>query len=114
MYLKDAWELLKNMEKEGLEPNIHILNSMVYLYANAYRTEELEAKVLPLYDKYRINHDIYTYQHLSKLYLHTRELDTLMKLYDRITEKESFKPNKMMLDTFFEGALRLKNSDRIA
>ena len=93
MYLKDSWELVKNMEKEGLEPNIHILNSMLFLYCNAIRVEEMEAKILPLYEKYKITHDVYTYQNLAKLYLDVRDLDTVMKLYDRIKEKESFQPN---------------------
>ncbi len=62
MYINDAWSLLKNMmEVEGLEPNIHILNAMTFLYSRAVRAEELEARVLPMYDKYRIKHDVYTY-----------------------------------------------------
>jgi hypothetical protein len=32
------------------EPNINILNSLVLLFSNALSVEELERKVLPLYD----------------------------------------------------------------
>jgi hypothetical protein len=50
-YIKDSWELIENMEKkEGLAVNIHILNSMVLLYANAIRSDELEAIVLPKFE----------------------------------------------------------------
>jgi hypothetical protein len=49
MYINDAWSLLETMQKDGLDLNINILNSMTYLYSNALRSEELEAKVLPLY-----------------------------------------------------------------
>lgn len=49
------------MEDDNVEPNINILNSMTYLYANALRPEELEADILPLYKKNKINHDVYTY-----------------------------------------------------
>jgi len=87
MYIKDAWELVKSMEKYGLEPNIHILNSLLFLYCNAVRAEEMEAKVLPLYDKYRIPHDIYTFQNLAQLYLNIRDLNTVIKLYDKIKEE---------------------------
>jgi len=62
LYINDAWNLMDIIEKNhNLEMNIHILNSMVLLYANALRVEELEAKVLPLFDKYRIPHDIFTF-----------------------------------------------------
>ena len=43
MYIKDSWDLLDQMNKEGVEININILNSMVYLYACALRPEDLEA-----------------------------------------------------------------------
>lgn len=102
------------MERDGLDVNINVLNSMTLLYANALRAEQLEAEVLPLYDKYKIKHDVYTYQNLSRLYLDLRELDTVMKLYDRLREKETFKPNQFLLNTLFETSLRLKDSDRIA
>ena len=62
LFINDAWNLMDIIEKNhNLEMNIHILNSMVLLYANALRVEELEAKVLPLFDKYRIPHDIFTF-----------------------------------------------------
>ena len=49
MYINDAWDLLKTMEKENLDINVNILNSFVYLYCQALRPEELEAEVLPLF-----------------------------------------------------------------
>jgi hypothetical protein len=36
-----------------------------------------------------------------------------MELYDRLKKTESFSPNSYLLNTTFEAALRLKNSDRI-
>jgi hypothetical protein len=42
MYIKDACELFKQIEKgqeEGVEVNIHILNSLTYLFTNALRPE---------------------------------------------------------------------------
>ena len=61
MYVKDAFDLFHNLLKDSLEPNIHILNSLVYLHACALRPEQLEAEVLPLFEKYRTKHDVYTY-----------------------------------------------------
>jgi len=42
MYVKDAFELFKSIEKgqeEGVEVNIHILNSLTYLFSQALRPE---------------------------------------------------------------------------
>jgi hypothetical protein len=64
------------------EPNIQILNSLVLLFSNALNVEELERKVLPLYVQNNIKHDVYTFQHLSKMYLNMRELDQVVKLYN--------------------------------
>jgi len=69
---------------------------------------------LPLYEKYKIKHDVYTYQHLVKMYLNIRDTDTLMSLWDRLRTKEKFKPNERILDIVLEGAIRLKSSDKIA
>lgn len=62
MYLTDGWELYEQMVKEtDYEPNIHILNSLVLLFSNALNVEELERKVLPLYNQHAIKYDVYTF-----------------------------------------------------
>lgn len=94
MYIKDAMELFKTMVNEGqVDVNIHILNSLTLLYCNSLRAEQLEAEILPLYEKYRIKHDIYTYQNLSRLFVNLRELDTAMSLYQKMKNKDGLKPN---------------------
>ncbi len=119
MYIKDAFELFRTLEKEALkgdkdvEVNIQILNSLVLLHCNALRPEDLEADVLPLFDKHRIKHDVYTYQNLSKMYLTLRDLDTVMSLWDKLRKNESFKPNQMLMQIVLEAAVRQKSSDRM-
>lgn len=115
MYLKDSMELFKTLEKgeNDAEVNIQVLNSMLLLFSNALRPEQLEAEVLPLYEKFKIKHDVYTYQNLTRMYLKLRDFDTIMVLWDKLRTKETFKPNQMMLNTVFEAAIRIKNSDRM-
>jgi hypothetical protein len=86
---------------------------MVLLYSSALRPEQLEAEVLPLYEKHHIKHDVYTYQNLSRMYLALRDMDTVMSMWDRIRDKDKIKPNQMLLNTVFEAAIRLKDSDRM-
>lgn len=93
MYLKDSWELIDNMLKEGIDPNINVLNSLVLLHAQAIRPAELEGMVLPMYEKYKVKHDLYTYQNLMRAYLNTRDNETILKLYDRMIYKDKIKPN---------------------
>lgn len=47
------------------------------------------------------------------MYLKLRDFDTIMVLWDKLRTKEAFKPNQMMLNTVFEAAIRIKNSDRM-
>ena len=56
------------------------------LYTSALRMDELDAKLLPLYEKYNIKHDIYTYQYLSKMYLNLREFNLIKSLYMKIKQ----------------------------
>lgn len=93
-----------------------MLNSLVYLYASALRPEQLEAEVLPLFEKHRIKHDVYTFQHLSRMFLNLRDMETVMNLWDRLRsgKEGTLKANQMLLQIVLEAALRLKNSDRIA
>jgi hypothetical protein len=64
-----------------LEVNNNLLNSLVLLHANALRVEDLDAYVLPLFDKFKVKYDVFTFQHLSKLYLNLRDFDMVKKLY---------------------------------
>jgi pentatricopeptide repeat protein len=66
----------------------------------------LEAEVLPLYEKYKIKHDVYTYQHLIKMYLNLRDMDTLMALWDRMRKQEQFSPNDKILQNVLEAGIR--------
>ncbi len=88
-------ELFKTLEKgeNDTEVNIQVLNSLLLLYSNALRPEQLEAEVLPLYEKFKIKHDVYTYQNLTRMYLKLRDFDTIMLLWDKLRTKESFKAN---------------------
>ena len=87
MYVNDAWLLYEQLEQnKNCEVNIYILNSLVYLFSCAIKTHELEAKVLPQFERHRIAHDVNTYQHLTKLYLNLNELDKVVELYYKSIE----------------------------
>ena len=85
---------------------------MVQLHANALRPDELDSSVLPLYEKYNIKHDVYTYQNLSKMFLNLQEFDIVKNLYKALKE-DGIQPNKMICNTVLETALRTDDSDLV-
>ena len=87
MYIKDAWAIFELVEKNPkIAMNANILNQMVTLYAGALKPEELEAKVLPLFDKFSVPFNVYTFQELIKLFYNTRDLDRVYDLYNKLQE----------------------------
>ena len=97
MYIKDAMELYEQMQKEGCEVNSHILNGLLELHANAYRVDELDAKILPLFEKHNIKPCIYTYQRLARLYFHLSEHEMVKSIYKDM-KSQGIKANKTFLN----------------
>ena len=113
IYMEDAWSLFNQVqESENLEVNIYILNSLLLLHANAFRVDDLDSKVLPLYEKFRIKPDVFTYQHLTKLYLNLRDLDMVKSLYRKM-KKQGLTPNQMLLNNALEAGMRSDDADII-
>ena len=113
LYIKDSWALFDQLRQNpDAEVNIQILNSLLYLHTNALRPEELDANVLPLYEKYKIPHDIYTFQHLSKMYLTMADYERVKTLYKNL-KLAGVKPNQLYLDSVLEASLRTDNADII-
>ena len=95
------------IEPQGLV-NINILNSLVLMFSNTLRLEELEHKILPLYSKHRINHDMYTFQHLCKLHLNLRETGKVVELFKK-SEADGLGYNKFMLNSYIEAGMRMED-----
>ena len=94
------------------EPNARILNSLLLLYCNALLPVQVETDVLPLYDRYRIKHDVYTYQNLAKLYSSMREFSKVFDLYNKCKEEQII-VNKMLLVTTLDAAMREEQTNLI-
>lgn len=94
------------------EPNERILNSLTLLYCNALEPIRLEAEILPFYERFHIKHDVYTYQHICKMYLNLLEIDKVLELYKQALAS-GIRPNKMLLITTLDAAMRKEDSDCI-
>ena len=112
MYIRDAWGLLEQMKEQGIDLNIYVLNSMLLLHSNAFYTQELHEQVLPLYERYKILPDVYTYQHLMEHYSNIDEIGPALETYDRM-QKQNITPNNMILAIYMSVSFRSNNNDRI-
>ena len=113
LYIKDAWELFEQIKgNPKVSVNIHILNSILLIHTNALRVEDLDSTVLPIYAKFKIKHDVYTYQHLSKMYLNLTEYQMVKNMYKKL-KSEKLTPNQMYLNSVLEAGMRTDDADTI-
>lgn len=64
-YIEDAWNIFRQLQTvDNLQVNVNILNSLLLVHTKAIEAEKVEGLVLPLYEKYGITKDVFTYQHL--------------------------------------------------
>lgn len=69
-YINDAWMLLAQLEEKNMKVNINILNGLILLHGNALREADVEGKVLPLFEKYKIAYDTATYTNLMRIFVY--------------------------------------------
>ena len=53
------------------------------MHCNALKPLEIEHDVLPLYEKYRVPFDVFTFQNLSKMYLNMMEVDKVIEMWQK-------------------------------
>jgi hypothetical protein len=68
--------------------------------------------VLPLYAKNRIPFDVYTYANIVKMQVTMRNLPEALKLY-RKCKSQGITPNKALMTSSLEAALRLHDTDAV-
>lgn len=65
LFIADSWRLLDEISKRKLV-NVNILNSFMLIFMQAVRTEQIDGLVLPLYKKYGVEMNEFTYEQLMK------------------------------------------------
>ena len=99
-------------QTEAGQVNVQILNSLLYLYAEALKPHEIEAKVLAEFEKHQIKYDQNTYAHLAKLYLNTRDLDQVIKLFQK-SQEVGLKPVAKLAHCYLEAGIRKEDTELI-
>jgi len=92
--------------------NVNLLNSLLFVHTKANMKEKIEGLVLPLYEKYAIKRDTFTYQHLMEMYLAQRDMDTIDRLYG-VMKSEGVEPSFYCMNYYLEMAMRLQDTNKI-
>ena len=112
LFVQDAWNLIEQMKEKDIPINVFILNNMLLLHKNALFTQEVHEKVLPLYEKYRIDPNLYTYQNLIQLYEDMGENGLVIETYERMIQL-GIEPNHLIMRNYLLASIKVKHMDRI-
>lgn len=69
----------------GVDTNV--LNNMLSIYANSINTEEVDGLILPLYDKFKQEYNMYTFEILMEMYYKTKDFNTAMRVWNQMKHK---------------------------
>ena len=85
----------------------------MYVYVKARRKEELEGLVLPLYEKFNIKMNEYTYEYLLQLYYEYKEMQTVYRIYGMIKADKSIDITYNGLNIMLETSIKVEDVDMI-
>ena len=75
LYVKDAWELFKNISMHSPEMiSSNLLDSLLLVHTNGHHIDKAEGLVLPLYETYKLPMTPWTFEFIVKLYSDTNQL----------------------------------------
>jgi pentatricopeptide repeat protein len=109
-YIKDSWDIIKYMEQEKINIDLYTLNSLLLVHCSAHKLELVEGLVVPLYEKYNIPMDNYTYEHIIRMLLDLREYLAVFNLYDKLKAKNLI-PTNYILNSIVEAGIRADKVD---
>lgn len=69
----------------GVDTNV--LNNMLSIYANSINAEEVDGLILPLYDKFKQEYNMYTFEILMEMYYKTKDFNTAMRVWNQMKHK---------------------------
>lgn len=67
--------------------NSYILNNVMLVYANSLMEDEIEGLVLPLFDKFNIEMDPYSYEILVELSYRKKDFNKALRIWDKMKTK---------------------------
>lgn len=110
VFIRESWELFRQCEEKGLVNN-NIVNNLLLVHTKAYRENEAEGLVLPVYQEYGLKKDKFTYRALTEMYTKLNESRIVFRLWDTMLQ-EHIKPDMYILNNYLTSALRAKDTDR--
>lgn len=94
--LTDTWKLLQEVISKNML-DTPILNNVMLVYANALEESKIEGLILPLFDKFNLQMDTYSYEILMDLHYKKKDFATAVKVWEQLKLKlEERKSNSIV------------------
>ena len=111
VFIKESWELFKQCEAQNCVDTL-VVNSLLSVHTKAYREDQVEGLVLPLYEQYNLKKDKHTYRHLMTMYTQLNDPEAVNNLWKSLNE-EKVKPDMFILNSYLTTSLKVSDTDRV-
>ena len=90
VYLKDSWELFKQISVNSPDMvNVQMIDAQLLVQANALRIDQVEGLVIPLYETYGFEMTPKTYELQIRLYQDTQLRYNITRMHEKMIEKQA-------------------------
>jgi pentatricopeptide repeat protein len=81
--LADTWKLLEEIISKNML-DTQILNNVMHVYANALQEDKIDGLILPLFDKFNLQMDSYSYEVLMDLHYKKKDFNTAIRVWQQM------------------------------
>ncbi len=78
--LVDTFKLLEEIQKKNMVDTT-ILNNVLYVYAMSDQADKIDGLILPMYDKFGLEQNPYTFEILMDMYFKKNDFNTAMRIW---------------------------------
>lgn len=86
MMLTDTWKILEEVINKNMLDTM-IVNNVMLVYANALQEDKIEGLILPLYEKFNLQMDPYSYEILVDLNYKKKDFNTAIRVWEQMKAK---------------------------
>jgi len=81
--LTDTWKILEEVISKNMVDTV-IINNVMLVYANSLQEDKIQGLILPLYQKFNLQMDSYSYEILVNLSYQKKDFNTAIRLWQQM------------------------------
>ena len=81
--LSDTWKILEEVISKNMVDTV-IINNVMLVYANSLQEDKIQGLILPLYQKFNLQMDSYSYEILVNLSYQKKDFNTAIRLWQQM------------------------------